>query len=81
MQMLLRREKMSPFQPDAYKCKRSCRARTISITKERIDIGNLNNGHEITRLEAEGTLFVAEKVICSVNLICFSKTGLLKLEM
>lgn len=62
MQMLLRREKMSPFQPDAYKCKRSCRARTISITKERIDIDNLNNGHEITKLEVEGTVLTVKKL-------------------
>lgn len=81
MQMLLRREKMSPFQSDAHKHKRSCRARTISIMKERIDIGDLDNGHEITKREAERTVFAVKKVICSGNFTCLSKTGLLRLEM
>lgn len=81
MQMLLRREKMSPFQPDAHKHKRSCRARTISIMKERIDIGDLDNGREIAKREAERAVFVVKKVICSVNFICLSKSGRLKLEI
>lgn len=54
MQMLLRREKMSPLRPDVHKHKRSCGwVPTISITKERINIGDSDNGYEITRHETE----------------------------
>lgn len=43
-------------------------------------LGDLYNKHEITKYEAERTVFIAEKVICLVNLMRLSKNWPFKVE-
>lgn len=73
MQMLLRREKMSLFQPDAHKHTQLSGTDDIDCEGANQYLGDLDNGHEIMKREAERTVFIAEKVICLVNLMRLSE--------